>query len=48
MDHHLDRIVVVPRNGYVNRLQGWASAAILAAQLDASLHVLWEPEGSAA
>lgn len=43
----LDRVIVVPRNGYVNRLQAWASSAILAAQLDVSLRVLWEPEGVA-
>ena len=42
--HRLERIVVVPRNGYVNRLQAWASAAILAAELDVPLEVLWEPE----
>lgn len=44
MEHHLDQVVVVPRNGYVNRLQAWASAAILAAQLDAPLRIMWEPE----
>lgn len=40
----LERVIVVPRNGYANRLQAWASAAILAAQLDVALRVLWEPE----
>jgi hypothetical protein len=44
VEHHLDQVVVVPRNGYVNRLQAWASAAILAAQLDAPLRIMWEPE----
>lgn len=44
----LDRVVVVPRNGYANRLQAWASSAILAAELDASLEVCWEPESAAA
>ena len=44
MEHHLDQVVVVPRNGYVNRLQAWASAAILAAQLDVPLRVMWETE----
>lgn len=44
MGHTLDRIVLVPRNGYVNRIQSWASAAILAADLDVSLKVAWEPE----
>ncbi len=42
--HSLDHIVVVPRNGYVNRLQAWASAAILGAELDVPVQVLWEPE----
>jgi hypothetical protein len=40
----LEDIVVVPRNGYVNRLQAWASSAILAAELDVPLRVAWEPE----
>lgn len=40
----LERVIVVPRNGYANRLQAWASSAILAAQLDVCLRVLWEPE----
>jgi hypothetical protein len=44
----LDRVIVVPRNGYANRLQAWASSAILAAQVDASLEVCWEPEAAAA
>ena len=44
MDHRLDEVVVVPRNGYVNRLQAWASAAILAAQLDVPIRVMWETE----
>ena len=43
----LVEVVVIPRNGYVNRLQAWASAAILAAQLDVPLRVLWEPEAPA-
>ncbi len=44
MEHHLDQVVVVPRNGYVNRLQAWASSAILAAQLDVPLRIMWETE----
>lgn len=43
----LDQVIVVPRNGYVNRLQAWASAAILAAHADAPLRILWEPEAVA-
>lgn len=42
--HGLERIIVVPRNGYANRLQAWASSAILAAELDVPVKVLWEPE----
>jgi len=40
----LERIIVVPRNGYANRLQSWASAAILGAEFNVPVHVLWEPE----
>jgi hypothetical protein len=40
----LEDIVVVPRNGYVNRLQAWASSAILAAELDVPLRIAWDPE----
>lgn len=40
----LTDLVVVPRNGYVNRLQAWASSAILARELGAHLAVAWEPE----
>lgn len=43
----LEEIVVVPRNGYVNRLQAWASSAVLAAQLDVPLQVAWQPESVA-
>lgn len=38
---------IVPRNGYANRLQAWASASILAADLRADLRVVWEPEAVA-
>lgn len=44
MSHSCKRIVLVPRNGYINRLQAWASAAILAEDLDCSLEILWDPE----
>lgn len=40
----VERIVVVPRNGLANRLQAWASAAILAAEWDVPLKVVWETE----
>lgn len=43
-EHHLERIVIVPRNGYANRLQAWASAEILGAGLGVQVEVLWEPE----
>ena len=40
----LERVIIVPWNGYVNRLQAWASASILAEQLGADLKVAWETE----
>ena len=40
----IERVVVVPRNGYANRLQAWASSAILANQLKAELSVCWDVE----
>lgn len=40
----LERIIVVPRNGYANRLQSWASASILASELNVSLSVVWESQ----
>jgi hypothetical protein len=43
----LDRIVLVPRNGLGNRLQAWASSAILAEKLEVPLTVMWEPESPA-
>ena len=43
----LEHVIVVPRNGYANRLQAWASSAILAAQVDVPVTVLWEPEPAA-
>lgn len=47
IEHFLERVIVVPRNGYANRLQAWASAAILGAELDIPVQVLWEPEAIA-
>lgn len=44
MEHCLEQVVVVPRNGYVNRLQSWASADILARQFEIPLRIAWEPE----
>ncbi len=40
----VERVVVIPRNGYVNRLQAWASSAALATEWGAPLAVCWEPE----
>lgn len=44
VEHQLERIVIVPRNGYVNRLQAWASTEILGARLSVPVRMLWEPE----
>jgi len=43
----VQRVIVVPRNGYINRLQTTASAAILANQLGAELAVCWLPQEAA-
>lgn len=40
----LERIIVVPRNGYANRLQAWACASIMADELQVPLSVMWEPQ----
>ena len=40
----LERVIVIPRNGYLNRIQAWASASILAAEYDVPVRVLWEHE----
>ena len=37
-------VVVIPRNGYANRLQAWASAAIVARTWGVPLKVCWENE----
>lgn len=44
LQHSLERVVIIPRNGYVNRIQAWASAAILAEELSVPLLVHWAPE----
>ena len=41
------KVVLVPRNGYANRLQAWASAAIVARRWGAPLAVCWETEAVA-
>lgn len=43
----LERVVVVPRNGYVNRLQAWASSSIIADRFGLRLEVAWEHESVA-
>jgi len=45
--HALQQVIVIPRNGYINRLQAWASASILGDALAVSTRVLWEPEPAA-
>lgn len=40
----LQRVVIVPRNGYGNRLQAWASADVLAHDLGVPAYVIWEPQ----
>ncbi|MDP1878072.1 MAG: hypothetical protein Q8M17_11015 [Actinomycetota bacterium] len=42
--HSVERVIVVPRNGYVNRLQAWASAAIMAGDLGVPCQVAWQPQ----
>ena len=38
------KVILVPRNGYINRLQAMASSAILAESIGADFHVFWESE----
>ncbi len=38
------KVILVPRNGYINRLQAMASSAILAESIGADFHVCWESE----
>lgn len=40
-------VIVVPRSGYVNRLQAVASAAILAEELGTDFRMCWEPQAVA-
>ncbi|MHB8794998.1 MAG: hypothetical protein ACYC90_05960 [Candidatus Nanopelagicales bacterium] len=42
--HSVERVIVVPRNGYANRLQAWASAAIMADDLGVPCQVAWQPQ----
>lgn len=43
----IDRVIVIPRNGYANRLQAWASAQALADHVGAPLEIVWEAEAVA-
>ena len=43
----LREIILVPRNGLGNRLQAWASSAILAAEWNVPLRIVWEKEQAA-
>ena len=43
----VERVVVVPRSGYINRLQAMASAALLAQHYEAEFKVCWEPQSIA-
>ena len=45
--HALHQVIVIPRNGYINRLQAWASAAILGDALQVPTRLLWEAESAA-
>lgn len=40
----VEQIIVVPRNGYANRLQAWASATALGAAWGSPVSLCWEPE----
>lgn len=41
------QVILVARNGYINRLQAMASSAILAESIGADFHVSWESEPAA-
>lgn len=41
------RVIVVPRNGYINRMQAMASASVLAGELKAEFSVSWLPQVAA-
>ena len=47
MSAQVPRVVLVPRNGYVNRLQALVSSQLVAQGLGAPLQVLWEPQPAA-
>jgi hypothetical protein len=40
----IEQVIVVPRNGYANRLQAWASSEILGQELRVPVRVLWDFE----
>ncbi|MDO8733431.1 MAG: hypothetical protein Q7L55_12815 [Actinomycetota bacterium] len=46
-DHALQQVIAIPRNGYINRLQAWASASILGKALGVPTRLLWEFEPAA-
>ena len=43
----VEQVIVLPRNGYINRLQAMASSAILANRIGANFGVLWESDSVA-
>lgn len=47
LKHSLTQVIIVPRNGYINRLQAWASSSILAFELGVPLAMHWSPESVA-
>ena len=44
----VERVIIYPLSGYINRLQATASAALLAEDLGAELVVCWDPQPAAA
>jgi hypothetical protein len=47
MLNHISRVILVPRNGYINRLQAIASSQLLAQELNATFQVCWMSEPAA-
>ena len=45
--HAISAVVVVPRSGYINRLQAIASSSLLAEKLNAEFHICWEEQSVA-
>lgn len=45
--HAISAVVVVPRSGYINRLQSIASSSLLATELNADFRVCWEEQSVA-